>query len=420
MKTAKSFDISKHVVMEAFSKVKENRGAAGVDGESIAAFEENLKDNLYTIWNRMSSGSYFPPPVRMVEIPKKGGGTRMLGVASVSDRVAQTVVKIYLEPEIEPHFCEDSYGYRPGKSALDAVGKARTRCWQYNWCIDLDIQKFFDTIDRDLLMRAVRKHTDCPWILLYIERWLKAPLQMSKGEQRVMERGVFQGNVISPLLANLFLHYAFDVWLKRNFPNNPYERYADDALVHCRSYEQAERLRQEIETRLSECGLTLHPEKTKIVYCKDENRQGQHQHEKFNFLGYTFRARRMKNRKGEHFVGFGPAISNEAKKSIQQTVRHWKIHLKSDKKLEDIAYMFNATIHGWMNYYGEYYKSEMYPIFQHLNHILARWSTRKYKKLRGSRRRAHHWLGRIAQREPKLFAHWKWVKPSNDQTIRAV
>jgi len=414
MESTKSFDISKHVVMEAFERVKANKGAAGVDGESIAAFEENLKDNLYTIWNRMSSGSYFPPPVRMVEIPKKGGGTRMLGVASVSDRVAQTVVKLYLEPKIEPHFCEDSYGYRPGKSALDAVGKARERCWQYDWCLDLDIQKFFDTIDRDLLMRAVRKHTDCPWILLYIERWLKAPLQMSNSEQRVMERGVFQGNVISPLLANLFLHYALDIWLKRKFPNIPYERYADDAVVHCRSYAQAKYLWEKIDERLTECGLRLHPEKTKIVYCKDGKRQGSYQHEKFNFLGYTFRARRVKNHRGELFVGFGPAISNDAKKSIRQTIRKWSVHLRSDKELEDIAHMFNAVLQGWINYYGKYYKSEMYPIFQHLNCILARWATRKYKKFRNHRRRAQHWLGKIAQREPKLFAHWRWVKPTND------
>ena len=413
METTKPFTISKQVVLEAFERVKANRGAAGIDGESIAAFEENLKDNLYKIWNRMSSGSYFPPPVRMVEIPKKDGGVRMLGVATVTDRVAQTVVKLCLEPEIDPHFCEDSYGYRPEKSALDAVGKARERCWRYDWCIDLDISKFFDTIDHNLLMRAVRKHTNCPWILLYIERWLKAPLQMSDGQQKVMEKGVFQGNVISPLLANLFLHYGLDIWLKRNFPNVLYERYADDVLVHCRTYKQAQYVWKMIEQRLNECGLKLHPEKTKIVYCKDGKRQGQHHHEKFNFLGYTFRARRMKNQRGEVFVSFGPAISNEAKKSIQGTIRDWGLHLRSDKTLEDLAHMFNAVLHGWMNYYGGYYKSEMYPIFQHLNRILARWATRKYKKLRNHRRRAQHWLGKIAKRELKLFAHWRWVKPTN-------
>lgn len=419
MNTTKSFDISKQVVWEAYKKVKTNKGAAGVDDESIEDFEKNLKDNLYKIWNRMSSGSYVPPAVRMVEIPKKGKGTRVLGVACVSDRIAQTVVKIYLEPEIEPHFHEDSYGYRPGKSALDAVGKARERCWRYDWVLDLDIQEFYDSIDRALLMRAVRKHTDSKWILLYIERWLKAPLKTTDGQLQVMEKGVFQGNVISPLLANLFLHYALDVWLKRNYPNNPYERYADDELVHCRTQAEAKEIWQAIDRRLAECGLKLHPEKTKIVYCKEDRRQGNYLHEKFDFLGYTFRARRTKSRKGKYFVGFSPAVSNESKKAMGQTMRQWKLHLRSDKSLEDLSHMFNPILSGWINYYGRYYKSELYPILRHLNCTLTRWATRKYKRLKNHRRRAEHWLGNIATREPKLFAHWKWVKPANNRTIRA-
>mgnify|MGYP003473939152 FL=1 len=249
MNTTKSFNISKQVVWEAYKRVKVNKGASGVDDETIKDFEKNLKDNLYKIWNRMSSGSCVPQPVRMVEIPKKDKGTRVLGVACVSDRIAQTVVKMYLEPEIEPHFYEDSYGYRPGKSALDAVGKARERCWRYDWVLDLDIKKFYDTIDRELLMRAVRKHTNSKWIILYIERWLKAPIKTTDGQLQFMEKGVFQGNVISPLLANLFLHYALDVWLKRNYPNNPYERYADDELVHCYTLTEAKEMWVAIEKK---------------------------------------------------------------------------------------------------------------------------------------------------------------------------
>jgi len=333
-------------------------------------------------------------------------------MSCVSDRVAQTVVKMYLEPEMEPYFDEDSYGYRPGKSALDAVGKARERCWRYDWVLDLDIQKFYDSIDRELLMRAVRKHTDCKWILLYIERWLEAPFKTIEGHLQVMEKGVFQGNVISPLLANLFLHYAFDKWMKRQYPHNPFERYADDALVHCRTEAEAKGLWQAIEQRLDECGLTLHSEKTKIAYCRDDYRRGQYINEKFDFLGYTFRPRRAKNRNGKFFVGFSPAVSNQAGKSMRQTMRRWKLHLRSDKNLEDIAHRVNPILHGWMNYYGKYYKSALYPTLHHLNRTLSRWVMRKYKRFKTHQRRAIYWLGGIAKREPKLFAHWRWIRPA--------
>jgi group II intron reverse transcriptase/maturase len=263
---AKPFDISKQVVWEAYKRVKSNRGTCGVDGESISDFEVNLKDNLYKIWNRMTSGSYFPPAVRAVEIPKGDGGKRVLGIPTVSDRIAQMVAKTYLEPKLEPHFHEDSYGYRPGKSAIEALGMARQRCWRHDWVLDLDIKGFFDNIDHDLLMRAVKKHTDCAWILLYVERWLKVPSQGVDGVRVNRDKGTPQGGVISPLLANLFLHYALDVWMKKNYPNIPFERYADDAVFHCRTEVEAKSLREAIESRLKECRLELHPEKTKIVY----------------------------------------------------------------------------------------------------------------------------------------------------------
>ena len=316
MDTAKSYCISKKIVWEAYERVKANKGAAGVDEESIEEFEKNLKDNLYKLWNRMSSGSYFPPPVRIVEIPKGDGKMRKLGIPTVSDRIAQMVVKLYLEPGIDPHFHPDSYGYRPGKSAIAAVGVARERCWRQDYVIDLDIKGFFDNLDHELVMKAVRKHTDSKWMLLYIERWLKAPAQDGEGKLIHRTTGTPQGGVISPLLANLFLHYAFDEWMKRNYPQNPFERYADDAVVHCKTEAEANELRKVIEERLANCKLELHPEKTKIVYCKDDDRRKRYPNEKFDFLGYTFRARRSKNRRGKHFINFTPAVSNKAKRKM--------------------------------------------------------------------------------------------------------
>jgi RNA-directed DNA polymerase len=406
---AKPFSISKRVVFEAYKRVKANKGAAGVDNESIADFEKDLKNNLYKIWNRMSSGSYFPPPVRGVGIGKDDGGRRMLGIPTVSDRIAKMVAKIYFEPEVEPCFHPDSYGYRPGKSAIEAVGVARQRCWCYDWVLDLDIKGFFDNIDHDLMMRAVRKHTDCKWILLYIERWLKAPVQLEDGSLVNRDKGTPQGSVISPLLANLFLHYAFDEWMRRNHPHIPFERYADDIIVHCKSERQAKWIKTVIEERLLECKLELHPEKTQIVYCKDDYRRGNYVNENFDFLGYTFRPRGAKVRyKKRFFVGFNPALSNKAAKSMGDTIRGWEIHLMSDKSIEDISRIINPVVRGWINYYGQYYRSALYPILNQLNNALRKWAMRKYKRLRGRKRKAALWLRRIARRDRGLVAHWKF------------
>ncbi|RJR22837.1 MAG: group II intron reverse transcriptase/maturase [Nitrospiraceae bacterium] len=408
MSKVKPFSISKAVVWEAYKRVKANKGAAGVDGETIAKFEEDLKNNLYRLWNRMSSGSYYPPPVRLVEIPKGDGRTRPLGIPTVSDRIGQMVVKLYLEPEIEPHFHPDSYGYRPGKSALDAVGVARKRCWWFDWVVDLDIKGFFDNIDHTLMMRAVRKHTDCTWILLYIDRWLKAPVQRENGEMLDRDRGTPQGSVISPLLANLFLHYVFDEWMKKICPRNPFERYADDIIVHCVSEQQAKWIKTKIDQRMKQCMLELHPEKTKIVYCKDGQRGGNYPHEKFDFLGYTFRPRTSKTRSGKYFVNFSPAMSNAATKKVCSTIRSWRFHRRSDKSLEDLSRICNSIVRGWINYYGQYYKSALRRPFYIFNCILRRWAMRKYKKLKGRPRRAVYWLGRLALRQPGLFAHWQF------------
>ena len=301
---------------------------------------------------------------------------------------------------------EHARRYIDGKSALDAVGKARQRCWRYAWVLDLDIQNFFDRIDINLLMRAVRKHTDCPWVLLYIERWLKAPVQMADGSLVARERGTPQGGVISPILSNLFLHYAFDIWMARNHPTIPFERYADDAICHCRSEAEARALLTRLETRFAECGLTLHPDKTKIVYCKDDDRRGNFPDHKFDFLGYTFRPRLSRRRTG-FGVSFSPAASGEALKSIRQTVRHWKLHQRSDKTLDDLARMFNNHIRGWINYYGRFYKSALYPTLRRIDLILARWAHRKFKSLRRHKRRTYHWLSHIVRRQPDLFAHWR-------------
>lgn len=413
MSQAKPFEISKQVVWEAYKRVRANQGAYGVDEESIQDFEVNLKNNLYKLWNRMSSGSYFPPAVRRVEIPKAGGGMRPLGIPTVADRIAQMVVKMYLEPKLEPYFHKDSYGYRPKKSAIEALGVAREMCWRFDWVLDLDIVGFFDNLDYVLLMRAVRKHTDCKWVVLYIERWLKAPVQLEDGTLVNREKGTPQGGVISPLLANLFLHYALDEWMRRNHPDIRFERYADDAVFHCVSEGEAEALKTAIGKRLAECRLEIHPEKTKTVYCKDDRRRGSYPNEKFDFLGYTFRPREAKNRLGELFVGFNPAVSQKAAKSMRRMMRTWKLYRRADMELLDLSRRYNPVIRGWVNYYSKYNKGALYPTFCHLNRTLIRWAMRKYKRFRIHQRRAAYWLGEIARRDPQLFAHWEMgMKPA--------
>ena len=337
MKQAKSFEISKQLVMEAYRRVKANKGAAGVDAVSIAEFEKDLRGNLYKIWNRMSSGCYVPPAVRLVEIPKSGGGTRLLGIPTVGDRVAQMVTVMTIESEIEPHFHEDSFAYQKNKSALDAVAKARERCYVFHWVVDLDISKFFDTIDHGLLIKALTKHVTCRWAMMYIQRWLVAPCQLADGSQVERNKGVPQGSVIGPILANLFLHYAFDEWMKRNHRNISFERYADDIICHCVSLKQAEFIKRQIQQRLAECRLELNETKTKIVYCKKNHREIEYDIIQFDFLGYTFRPRRAIDLHGEVFQNFSPAVSNAAKKEMWKVVRTWNRRRWVQMELEDIA-----------------------------------------------------------------------------------
>ena len=403
----KPFTIPKTLVWEAYQRVKANGGASGVDQESIERFERRLGDNLYVIWNRLCSGSYLPPPVKGVPIPKKSGGVRLLGVPTVADRVAQTVVKLVLEPMLEPRFHPDSYGYRPGRSALDAVALVRRRCWDYDWVIEFDIKGLFDNIDHALLMRAVRKHCRIPWVLLYIERWLTAPMEMADGTRVERTRGTPQGGVVSPLLANLFLHYAFDRWVSEHLRSVRFCRYADDGVIHCKSQAQAEYVLRRVAERFQACGLELHPEKTRIVYCRDINRPADYPVVQFTFLGYTFRPRKAVDKYGRVYVNFAPAVSREALRVMRQTIRSWHLQLKCDKKIDDLSRMFNPTLQGWMNYYGRFHGSAMDAIWKHLDAYLVRWLRRKYKTLARHKRRAWEALRRLVAAHPHAFVHWR-------------
>ena len=354
----------------------------------------------------MSSGSYFPPAVRRVDIPKDGGRTRPLGIPTVSDRVAQTVVQRYLEPILEPVFHKDSYGYRPGRSAHDALAVARQRCWRHDWVLDLDIRSFFDEIDWELLMRAVRHHTDCAWVLLYIERWLQAPVRMPDGVLVKREKGTPQGSVVSPILANLFLHYTFDMWMQRQFPACPFERYADDAIIHCDSEDQARKVLDMLQQRFAECKLELHPQKTKIVYCKDANRQGNYPEQSFDFLGHSFRPRGVKNRSGELFVSFSPAVSAKAIKTMRLVLHRWKLPHRSDLAIGDLVKWLQPVVRGWINYYGRFCPSTLHRALSMVDELVVRWARRKYKWLRMHATRAWDWLERWKSRQPSLLPHW--------------
>jgi len=331
----------------------------------------------------------------------------------VADRIAQTVAAMQLERAVEPVFHPDSYGYRPGRSALDAVGRCRERCWKNDWVIDLDIRAFFDNVDHSLMLKAVERHTDQKWILLYVRRWLTAPLQRQDGTLAARDRGTPQGSSISPVLANLYLHYAMDMWLVREFPAVTFERYCDDAVIHCGSQQQARTVLAALAERLRQVGLELHPDKTRVVYCKDADRRGDHEVTSFTFLGYTFRPRLAKNRWGKHFVSFLPAVSKDAVKAMGRRIRSWHIAKRSDKSLTDLALMFNSIVQGWINYYGRFYKSMLYPLLRRINDHLLRWAMRKYKRLRRREKRARLFLVGVARRLPGLFAHWRFgLKPA--------
>lgn len=417
----KPFDIPKTLVWKAYLKVRGNKGAAGVDDQSLAEFEQDLQNNLFKLWNRMSSGSYFPAPVKAVPVPKSGGGQRVLGVPTIADRIAQTVVAMALEPSVEPIFHADSYGYRPGKSAVDAVEVCKQRCWRRPWVVDLDIQGFFDNVPHAEIVAAVAKHTNLPWVVLYVKRWLVAPIQHPDGGRVIPDKGTPQGSAISPLLSNLFLHYALDAWLARNYPIVRFERYCDDVVLHCYSQRQANFVRRVVEQRLLKFGLRCHPDKTRIVYCKQDGRAEDYPVTSFTFLGFDFRRAPIRRRDGVLMCGFVPLVGKAALKSMARVIRQWKLGRQTSLSLRGLAALINPTVAGWINYYGRFYKSTLMNFLeQRINPFLVKWAMRKYKRLRRAKRKVRRKLAEIASAYPGLFAHWRHGARPTGSTVGAV
>jgi RNA-directed DNA polymerase len=416
----KSFDIPKSLIWEAYLKVSGNKGAAGVDGQSLAEFEQNLRNNLFKLWNRMSSGSYFPEPVKAVSIPKSAGGTRILGVPTVADRIAQTAVAMILEPDVDPAFHADSYGYRPGKSALDAVEVCKQRCWRRPWVVDLDIQGFFDNVPHAQIVAAVEKHTELPWVVLYVRRWLVAPVQHQDGSRVVPVKGTPQGSAISPLLSNLFLHYALDSWLARSYPVVQFERYCDDVVLHCFSQRQAKYIRHVVEERLLEFGLRCHPDKTRIVYCKQHGREEKYPVTAFTFLGFDFRRAPVRRRDGVLMCGFVPLVGKAALKSMARAIRQWRLGRRTSLSFRGLATVINPIVSGWINYYGRFYKSKLMNFLeQQINPFLVKWAMRKYKRLRRAKGKTRRKLAEIASAFLGMFVHWKHGAMPTGSTVGA-
>lgn len=406
----KSIPVSKEQVWLAYKKVKANQGSAGVDQISMEEFDANRSKHLYKLWNRLASGSYFPPPVKEVEIPKKDGKVRKLGIPTIGDRVAQMVVKEYLEARFEKIFSPNSYGYRPDRNAHQALEKVRQNCRKTDWVIDLDIKGFFDNIDHERLMLAVQKHVPEKWCLLYIQRWLTMPVQTKSGELiQKQGKGTPQGGVISPLLANLFLHYAMDKWLEQNHPKVEYVRYADDAILHCRTKTEAEQTLAALDERMKACGLELHPEKTKQVYCRDYRRQDTYETVKFDFLGYSFQPRSTKSKQtGKLFLGFDCAISISSKKRIADKLEDLKIDRLNFKSIVGVALYLEPFIRGWINYYGKYRITELKPVFLLLRQRLVWWARKRYKRYKTNMVKAYRWLDRVQKQFPNLFYQWRY------------
>ena len=403
----KSIPITKMMVWEAYKKVRSNKGSAGVDQQTLDDFYKVRSKELYKIWNRLTSGSYFPPEVKRVEILKKDGKIRPLGIPTVSDRIAQQVIKTYLEPRLEAEFLENSYGYRPNKSAHAAVKKVQENVRKYSWVIDLDIKEFFENVNHELLFKALELHVSEKWVIMFIQRWLEAPVQLSDGTLMLTSgNGTPQGGVISPLLANLFMHYCFDKWLKIHYPEVQMVRYADDIIVHCRTHQESTRLLAVIKQRLSECGLTAHPEKTKVVYCKKSGRNLKGFPVQFDFLGFSFRPIRMNLKKGGSFLQFDCIMSRKSKVRITQELCKLNFHNMTQRTIQDLATLLNPKIRGWLNYYGKINRSCLRPVFYYLHHRMIKWTLNKYKRSNRSKVKAVRWLRWVYKLFPNLFYHW--------------
>jgi group II intron reverse transcriptase/maturase len=405
----KSIPITQEMVLSAYKKVRKNKGSAGIDDESLEMFEENLSDNLYITWNRLSSGSYHPSSVREVEIPKDEGRKRKLGIPTVRDRICQQVVKDYLEERFEAEFSEHSYGYRPMKNTHQALTAVRKNVREYAWVIDMDISGFFDNMSHELLMKAVDRHVEEKWVKMYITRWLESPIEDRKQNKRYREgKGTPQGGVISPLLANLFLHYAFDKWFGIKYPHLKFVRYADDIVVHCNRQEEAENVLKSIRERLKECRLELNENKTKVVYCKNAKRKQRFATVRFDFLGFSFQPRPTLNRVDrEMFLGYDCAISKKSEKKIVEIIRKTEFHRWTGSDIYRIAEYFNPMISGWINYFGCIGKREMQYVFHIFHRRLIKWACNRFRRFYRSRRQAWNWLMQIAKSQPYLFVHWR-------------
>ena len=406
--TAKGIPITRSMVWQAYKKVRKNKGSGGVDGKSLKTYCENLEDNLYKLWNRLSSGSYFPKAVKEVRIPKRDGRKRKLGIPTIDDRIAQQVVKYYLEERFEKEFHDNSYGYRPLKSAHQALDQVRKNVWKRDWVIDMDIKGFFDEVSHELLAKALKKHVAEKWVLMYIERWLESPIQTESKELVYRQgKGTPQGGVISPLLANLFLHYVFDKWMSQRYPELMFVRYADDIIVHCQTEEESEEVLASIKARMEECRLQLHEDKTKIVHCKKYKMRSVGKPVKFDFLGFSFQPRPSSTKEGRMFLGYDCAISQSSKNRILAEIRSTKFQRWTNRGIEEIAEFFNAKIEGWINYYGKFRKHRLNPLFRIFEGRLIEWARRRYKRFNKSYIKASKWFYRFKKNNLGLFVHWQ-------------
>lgn len=408
LQNGKTVPVSKAMVWDAFKRIKNKGRVQEIGAKSLKKYEEELKSNLYKLWNRMASGSYFPPPVEEVKIPKTGGGERKLGVSPLSDKVGQMVIKQAIEARLEAVFVENSYGYRPGKGAHQALETVRKNCHQHGWVIDVDIKGYFDNIDHGLLLKALSRHVEEKWILMYVRRWLEVPVKQSDGQLTERRgKGVAQGGIISPMLANLFLHYALDKWLTKDYPQVKFVRYADDVIIHVNSEQEAQRLLQSIRTRLKACKLSLNEQKTRIVYCKSYNRREEYPVVSFDFLGYSFQPRSKYHTIYKGGIGFSPAISQRSRSQIYEVLKTMELHKRTERRLEQLASELNPKLLGWIHYYGRYKKYKLREVFWHLDMRLVKWLVKKYKRLQGSMKRGWARLREIYKQMPTLFAHWE-------------